>query len=115
MIEIDGHRFFMTFIYCYTRVTWLYLMKNKSDVLACFKHFHKTVQTQYGALIKTVRSDNKIEYTNKTFEKYLSSHGIHHQTTCPYTLIGDCLMYDDLHECSETFVGTSSHDSSTID
>jgi transposase InsO family protein len=60
-------------------------MKNKSDVLVCFKHFHKTAQTQYGAVVKALRSDNGIEYTNKAFEEYLSTHGIHHQTTCPYT------------------------------
>jgi transposase InsO family protein len=75
----------MTFIDCYTRTTWLYLMKNKSDVLACFKHFYKAAQTQYGAVVKALRSDNGTKYTNKAFEEYLSAHGIHHQTTCRYT------------------------------
>jgi transposase InsO family protein len=84
--EINGHKFFMTFIDCYTRTTWLYLMKNRSDVLACFKHFHKAAQTQYGAVVKALRSDNGTEYTNKAFKEYLSAHGMHHQTTCPYTL-----------------------------
>ncbi|XP_020240779.1 uncharacterized protein LOC109819453 [Asparagus officinalis] len=43
------------------------------------------VQTQYGAVVKVLRSDNGTEYTNKVFGEYLSSHGIQHQTTCPYT------------------------------
>jgi hypothetical protein len=64
---------------------WLYLMKNKSDVFACFKDFHKGIQTQYGAVVKVLRSDNGTEYTNKAFGEYLSSQGIQHQTTCPYT------------------------------
>jgi len=83
--SINGYRFFVTFIDCYSRVTWLYLMKNKNDVLACFKDFHKAAQTQFGAVVKALRSDNGTEYTNNAFEEYLSVHGIHHQTTCPYT------------------------------
>ena len=54
----NGCRYFVTFIDCFSRVTWLYLMKNKSDVLACFKDFHKAIQTQYGAVVKVLRSDN---------------------------------------------------------
>jgi Integrase core domain len=60
-------------------------MKNKSNVLACFKDFHKMIQTQYGAVVKVLRSDNETKYTNRAFGEYLSSHGIQHQTTCPYT------------------------------
>ena len=105
----------------------MYLMRNKSDALACFKDFHKAAQTQYGAVVKVLRSDNGTKYTNKAFEEYLSAHGIHHQTTCSYTPaqngvaerkntpVGGSPMYDSPHECFETFVGTSSLDSSTID
>jgi Integrase core domain len=60
-------------------------MKNKSDVLICFKHFYKAVQTQYGTMMKALRSDNGTKYTNKAFDEYLSTHKIHHRTTCPYT------------------------------
>jgi transposase InsO family protein len=102
-------------------------MKNKNDVLACFKHFHKAIQTQYDAMVKALRSDDGTEYTNNALEEYLSTHGIHHQTTYPYTpaqngiaerkntLVGDSSMHDDFYEYSEIFVGTSSHDSCTID
>jgi Integrase core domain len=82
--KIDGHILFVTFIDCYICTTWLYLMKNKSDVLTCFKHFHKATQTQYDAMVKALRSDNGTEYTNKTFEEHLLAYGIHHQTMCPY-------------------------------
>jgi hypothetical protein len=60
-------------------------MKNKNDVLSCFKDFHKEVQTQYGVVVKVLRSDNGTKYTNKVFEEYLSSQRTQHQTTCPYT------------------------------
>jgi Integrase core domain len=76
---------FFSFIDYFSRVTWLNLMKNKSDVLNCFKNFHKMVQTQYGTVVKILRSDNGIEYSNTTFGEYLSFQGIQHQTMCPYT------------------------------
>jgi hypothetical protein len=41
--------------------------------LACFKDFHKMVQTQHGAVVKVLRYDNGIEYTNRAFGKYSSS------------------------------------------
>ena len=82
---MNGVRYFVTFIDCCSRVTWIYLMKNKSDVFACFKDFHKEFQTQFGVVVKTLRSDNGTEYTNKVFGDYLSAQGIKHQTTCPYT------------------------------
>jgi Integrase core domain/GAG-pre-integrase domain len=82
---VNGYKYFVSFIDYFSRVTWLYLMKNKSDVFACFKDFHKGIQTQYGAVVKVLRSDNGTEYTNRAFGEYLSSQGIQHQTTCPYT------------------------------
>jgi transposase InsO family protein len=60
-------------------------MKNKSDVLAYFRNFHKGVQTQYRAVVKVLRSDTRTKYINKAFGEFLSSKGIQHQTTCPYT------------------------------
>jgi Integrase core domain len=70
---MNGYKYFVTFIDCFSRVTWLYLMKNKSDVFVYFRNFHKSIQTQYGAMIKILRSDNDIEYTNKMFKEYLSA------------------------------------------
>ena len=60
-------------------------MKNKNEVFACFKDFHRVVQTQYGVVVKLLRFDNGIEYTNMKFKEYLLDQGIQHQTTCLYT------------------------------
>src|SRR5436853_2288922 len=66
-------------------MTWLYLMKQKSEVIYCFQNFDSYVRTQFDKRIKLLRSDNGTEYTNKAFGAYLSSQGIQHQTTCPDT------------------------------
>jgi hypothetical protein len=34
------------------------LSQTKSEVLYCFKDFHKTIPTQYGAVVKVLRLDN---------------------------------------------------------
>lgn len=37
---------------------------------------------QYGAQVRMLHSDNRKEYMNTKFGKYLSNHGILYQTTC---------------------------------
>jgi GAG-pre-integrase domain len=44
----SGFRWFVTFIDCCGRVTWLFLMRSKNEVPDCFRNFHKMVETQYG-------------------------------------------------------------------
>lgn len=46
-------------------MTWLYLMKHKSDVYDSFRVFHKMIQTQFSATLKVVRFDNEGEYVNQ--------------------------------------------------
>jgi GAG-pre-integrase domain len=53
----DFH-WFVTFIDYYSRVTWLFLMRSKSEVLYYFQNFHKMVETQYEKNVKILRSDN---------------------------------------------------------
>ena len=35
-----------------TRVTWFYLLKQKSDVSSVFPRFHNMIKTQFGAQIR---------------------------------------------------------------
>ena len=45
--NISGSRWFVTFIDYHTRITWLFLMKDKSEVGQIFLNFNKLVQTQF--------------------------------------------------------------------
>lgn len=83
--SISGHRWFVTFIDCYSRYTWLYLIKHKSHVFPVFRDLCALIQNQFGATIKTLRSDNGTEYVNHEFEQFLATNGIMHQTTCVHT------------------------------
>jgi hypothetical protein len=52
VVSINGYRYFFTFIDCCTKITWVYVLKNKSDMFECFRDFYNMV-------------------VNKEFEEYL--------------------------------------------
>lgn len=81
----NGMRWFVTFVDDCTRMTWLYLLKHKSDVVKVFKCFQKMVEVQFQTCIKVVRSDNGGEYFQQELKDFMNSLGIIHQTSCPYT------------------------------
>ncbi|CAL8164315.1 unnamed protein product [Prunus armeniaca] len=81
----SGVRWFVTFIDDCTRMTWLYLLKNKNEVFSRFQSFHKQMKTQFNAQIQILRSDNGGELVNHDFQTYFQQHGIIHETTCPQT------------------------------
>lgn len=47
VLSIDGMRYFVTFIDCYTRMTWIYLLRHKDEVFECFQNFYAYVSTQF--------------------------------------------------------------------
>lgn len=52
-----GKRYFILFIDDFTRMTWLYFMKEKSEVFQVFKKFKALVENQSGCKLKMIRSD----------------------------------------------------------
>jgi transposase InsO family protein len=84
-VFVSGAKYFVTFIDCYSRMTWLYLMKHKCEVLECFKDFYACIKNQFNARIQIIRIENGTEYVNKDFGTFLSKEGILHQTSCPST------------------------------
>lgn len=80
-----GFHYFVIFIDDYSRCTWVYLMKNRSELFSIFQKFHAEIQNQFSTSIKVLRSDNGREYLSTSFSNFLSSKGITHQTSCAYT------------------------------
>ncbi|KAL3523019.1 hypothetical protein ACH5RR_015853 [Cinchona calisaya] len=83
--SLTGNQRFVTFIDCCTKLTWVSLMKAKSDVFSCFQSFHKMICTQFDAKVKILRTKNGTEYMDGGFHTYLKFNGIINQTSCPYT------------------------------
>ena len=80
--SIEGFKYFLTIVDDCTRVTWLYMLRNKSDVKTVFPTFLTHVETQFKTIVKKVRSDNAPELA---FKDLFLSKGIIHQFSCAYT------------------------------
>lgn len=66
-------------------MTWLYLLKLKSDVFSVLKSYFCLVQTQFNKYIKRVRSDNGSGFFNLECTTLFKSLGVIHESSCPYT------------------------------
>lgn len=75
-------KYYLLFIDDFTRMTWLYLIHDRSEVLTCFEQFLHEIQMQFSTIIKTFRSDNSPVHKLRQFQSLIHSHGIHHKTSC---------------------------------
>ena len=67
-------------------MTWVYFLREKSQVFEIFKKFKTCVEKQSGHYIKTIRSDRSKEYTSGEFNKFCEEkEGMEHQLTVGYT------------------------------
>lgn len=79
----EGYRFFLEIVDNFSRATWVYLLKHKSDVLQVSPDFITMVETQYNMKVCAVRSDNANE---RNFTDLYRKKGIKAFHSCPETL-----------------------------
>ena len=63
-----GFRYFVTFVDDFSRMTWIYFMKNRSEVFSHFCAFSAEIKTQYDVSMKILRSNNGKEYVSNSFQ-----------------------------------------------
>lgn len=51
-LHLCGYSYFVTFVDAYSRYTWLYILKHKSEALTVFKQFSQLVSNQFGTNLK---------------------------------------------------------------
>lgn len=78
-----GHQYFLTTVDDYSRVTWVLLLTNKSEVYHRFKKFCYWSLEPFSISIKGIKSDNGVEFTSSQFQTFLQQLGIRHQRSCP--------------------------------
>lgn len=83
--SLGNNLYFVLFIDDYTRMTWVYFLKQKSEVFSVFKRFKQMIEVQSGLKIKVLRTDNGGEYTSNEFKAFCDEFGIVHQLTIPYS------------------------------
>lgn len=58
-----GHyRYFLTIVDDFSRVTWIQLLKHKSNFFPVFKNFVAMIKNQFHHTIQILRSDNALEF-----------------------------------------------------
>ena len=80
-----GFRYFIIFVDDYSRVTYLYLLKERFELYSIFKSFYMEKKTQFNASLRIFWSDNAREYFHTSFSQFFDDHGIIHQSSCPHT------------------------------
>lgn len=83
--SVSGFRYYVVFVDDFSRFTWLYPLYAKSEVYSKFLEFKVFVEKQFSTCLKVFRTDGGGEYIRTQFEEYLTSQGIKHELSCPYT------------------------------
>jgi len=82
--SIGGSLYFLTFIDYFSRKTWIYFFKKKSETFSKFKEFQAFVEKQSYRSIKILRSDGGGEYDSNELTNYCKKQGITRQYTTRY-------------------------------
>ena len=75
-----GAHYFLTLVDDFTRATWVYLLKCKTEVHKSFCSFFAMIERQFEVTVKMVRSENGTEFN--CMLDYFTTNGIIFQTTC---------------------------------
>ncbi|KAD3641550.1 hypothetical protein E3N88_30774 [Mikania micrantha] len=83
--SVSGMRYMITFTDDFSRFTWVYFMKEKSEAITKFKVFRAEAEKVTGLSIQVLRSDNGGEYISHEFNELLNLCKMKRQLTCPNT------------------------------
>ncbi|XP_078435034.1 uncharacterized protein LOC144706034 [Wolffia australiana] len=78
-------RYYIVFVDDFSRLSWVYLLHDRTDILSSVRQFLQEISTPYSSTPKILRTDNALELVQSALRDLCSSRGIIHQTTCPYT------------------------------
>lgn len=80
--SLGGSRNFLLFTDDYSRMSWVYFLKFKSEAFENFKKFKALVEKQIGCNIKALRTDRGGEFLSDEFNLFCNENGIHRELTC---------------------------------
>lgn len=81
----QGFRYYAIFVDNFSRLTWFYPLKSKSEFYTVFIRFQNLVENQFQNKIKQFQSDGGGEFVSGMFLKHLATCGIKHLLSCPHT------------------------------
>ncbi|KAL2534481.1 Integrase catalytic domain-containing protein [Abeliophyllum distichum] len=81
--SVAGFKYYIAFLDDFSRFTWIYPMKHKSEALSIFTQFKTLVENKLDRKIKTLQSDWGGEY--RSFTNLVIQSGIEFRHPCPHT------------------------------
>ena len=84
--SLSGYSYYSSFIYEYSRKTWIYFLKKKDEVFERFEEFKALEENLSEKKIKILQSDNRGEFTSNKFNDFCKEAGIKRELTIPYNL-----------------------------
>ena len=78
--------YYVSFIDEFSKNTWIYFLRKKSEVFDMVKEFKSLVENQTEKIIKVLRINNDEELCGDEFEEFCKKCGIARKKSNPYTL-----------------------------
>ena len=75
----------MSFIDDFSKYSYVYLIKNKSDAFEKLSIFLKEVENIFDKKVKRFRTNSEKEYDTLGLNNYIQSLDVVHETTAPYS------------------------------
>jgi transposase InsO family protein len=83
--SFSGFKYFLTFIDDFSRCTWVYFLKLKSEVFDMFLAYKALVEKQYGHQLQKLRTIMEVNMLTKNLQLTALHIGIQMQHIVPYT------------------------------
>jgi hypothetical protein len=101
--SLGERKYILVFVDDYSRFTWAFLLREKSDVFDAAQQLFKKNQIEQNYPIMRIRSDHGREFENARFEEFCHSHGIQQEFSYPHYSLTEC--NDPFKESSSTLLG----------
>ena len=85
VLSHHSYKYYVSFIDDYSRFTWIYPMRRKSEVYELFTKFQLLVENLFNCKIKMFQSDGGREFDNSSMHNLFNAHGIYFCKSCPDT------------------------------
>ncbi|GKC38049.1 retrovirus-related pol polyprotein from transposon TNT 1-94 [Tanacetum coccineum] len=84
-MSINHEKYTLVIIGEYSRYTWVYFLRKKSQIAEMIMSFVRMVENQNDIKFKQIRTDNGTEFRNTKIESFCDEKGISRNFSSPYT------------------------------